>query len=240
MLAHRCTQRGRARATNRSRSDEVGSGERGQIGSRSACFRADKMPCFEHGHKEIFMSLVAPRRRSCLGSAAISSSLASHRTIQVTRIKSRGLIERSPRSAKDYHEHVDQGQSFAHRLCRQGSQPRRMGPQGTFDRRDRNARSDGDARRIRAPAAAARRAHRGLAAYDHSDRRPDRDACGARRRCPLGLVQHLFDAGPRRRRHRRGRHAGIRGQGRVADGILGIHPPHLRMGRRRRAEHDPR
>ena len=37
-----------------------------------------------------------------------------------------------------------------------------------------------------------------------------------------------------------GRHAGVRGQGRDAEGILGIHPSHLRMVRRRRAEHDPR
>ena len=33
--------------------------------------------------------------------------------------------------------------------------------------------------------------------------RADRDADGARRRRALGLLQHLFDAGPRRRRDRR-------------------------------------
>ncbi len=49
-------------------------------------------------------------------------------------------------------------------------------------------------------AAAARRAHRRLAAHDHPDRGADRDAHGARRRRALGLLQHLFDAGPRRRR----------------------------------------
>ena len=40
----------------------------------------------------------------------------------------------------------------------------------------------------------------GIAAHDHPDRRADRDAAGARRRRALGLVQHLLDAGPRRRR----------------------------------------
>ena len=29
-------------------------------------------------------------------------------------------------------------------------------------------------------------------------------------------------------------------QGREPQGLLGLHPPHLRMGRRRRAQHDPR
>jgi hypothetical protein len=55
-----------------------------------------------------------------------------------------------------------------------------------------------------APApAAARRAHRRLAAHDDPDRGADRDAAGARRRGALGLVQHLLDAGSRRRRDRR-------------------------------------
>jgi adenosylhomocysteinase len=44
---------------------------------------------------------------------------------------------------------------------------------------------------------------RGLAAHDDPDRRADRDAAGARRRRPLGVVQHLFDAGPCGGRHRR-------------------------------------
>jgi adenosylhomocysteinase len=52
-------------------------------------------------------------------------------------------------------------------------------------------------------AAAEGRAHRRFAAHDHPDRRADRDAEGARRRSALGLVQHLLDAGPRRRRDRR-------------------------------------
>ena len=47
----------------------------------------------------------------------------------------------------------------------------------------------------------------------------------------LGFLQHLLDAGPRRRRHRRHRHAGVRLQGRDAGRVLGLHPPHLRVGR---------
>ena len=54
---------------------------------------------------------------------------------------------------------------------------------------------------------------------------------GARRRGALGLVQHLLDPGPRRRRHRRRRHAGVRRQGRIAGRVLGLHPPHLRVAR---------
>ncbi len=37
--------------------------------------------------------------------------------------------------------------------------------------------------------------HHGQPAHDHSDRRPDRDAGGSRRRRALGLLQHLLDAG---------------------------------------------
>jgi len=40
--------------------------------------------------------------------------------------------------------------------------------------------------------------NRRLAAHDDPDRGPDRNAGSARRRHPLGLLQHLFDAGPRR------------------------------------------
>ena len=54
-----------------------------------------------------------------------------------------------------------------------------------------------------AEAAAEGRAHRRLAAHDHPDRGADRDAAGARRRGALGLVQHLFDAGPCRGGDRR-------------------------------------
>ncbi len=96
-----------------------------------------------------------------------------------------------------------------------------------------------------APAAARRRAHHRFAAHDDPDRGADRDAAGARRRSALGVVQHLLDAGPRRRRDRAERlpgprHAGVRGQGRVARRLLGLHASHLRVARRRLLEHDPR
>ena len=52
----------------------------------------------------------------------------------------------------------------------------------------------------------------------------------ARRRGPLGDLQHLLDAGPCRRRDRRARHSGVRDQGRDARGILGLCRPHLRLG----------
>ncbi len=52
--------------------------------------------------------------------------------------------------------------------------------------------------------------------------------------CPLVLVQHLLDAGPRRRRHRRRRYPGVRGEGRDTGGILALCEAHPGMGRRRR------
>ena len=48
--------------------------------------------------------------------------------------------------------------------------------------------------------AAEGRAHHRLAAHDDPDRGAGRDAAGARRQGALGLVQHLLDPGPRRRR----------------------------------------
>ena len=57
---------------------------------------------------------------------------------------------------------------------------------------------------------------------------------------PLGLVQHLLHAGPRRRRDRRRRRPRLRLQGREPRGVLGVHPPHLRVAGRRLLEHDPR
>ncbi len=56
---------------------------------------------------------------------------------------------------------------------------------------------------------------------------------GARRRRPLGDLQHLLDPGPRRRRDRRRRHPGVRDQGREPRRILGLRRRHLRLGRRR-------
>ena len=102
--------------------------------------------------------------------------------------------------------------------------PCRLGPQGDQDRRDRDARSDGDPRGVREDADAQGRAHHGLAAHDDPDRRARRDAAGARRRRALGLVQHLLDPGPRRRGARRDRHAGVRLQGRDARRLLGLQP----------------
>ena len=52
------------------------------------------------------------------------------------------------------------------------------------------------------------------------------------RRCPLGVVQHLFDAGPCRGCDRCARHAGVRVQGRDARPVLGVHAPDLRMAGR--------
>ena len=49
------------------------------------------------------------------------------------------------------------------------------------------------------------RAHRRLAPHDHPDGRAHRDAGSARRRHPLGFVQHLLDPGPRRGGDRGGR-----------------------------------
>ena len=54
-----------------------------------------------------------------------------------------------------------------------------------------------------ASAAAGRRADHRLAAHDGADRRADRDPRRARRRGALGVLQHLLDPGPRRRRGRR-------------------------------------
>ena len=47
------------------------------------------------------------------------------------------------------------------------------------------------------------RPHHRLAAHDDADRGAHRDARRARRRGPLGVVQHLLHPGPRRRRRRR-------------------------------------
>ena len=55
----------------------------------------------------------------------------------------------------------------------------------------------------------------------------------------LGFVQHLLDPGPRRRRHRRRRHPGVRRQGRNAGRILGLHPPHLRVAERTASRSTP-
>ena len=115
------------------------------------------------------------------------------------------------------------------RLPRRGSFPRRVGPQGDDHRRGRDARADGDPRGVRGPPAVEGRPDRRLPAHDHPDRRPDRDAEGAGRGGPMGLLQHLLDAGPRGGGHRRRRDPGVRPEGRVARGVLGLHPPDLRV-----------
>ena len=62
----------------------------------------------------------------------------------------------------------------------------------------------------------------------------------SRRRDPLGLVQHLLDAGPCGGGDRGSRHSGLRHQGRDARRILGLCRPHLRLGPRHDLQHDPR
>ena len=126
------------------------------------------------------------------------------------------------------------------RSRRRRSRPRRLWPQRDIDRRDRNAGSYGDAGRICGRPTAEGRPRRRLPPYDDPDRGADRDAAIARRRSSLGFVQHLFDAGSRRRCDCGGRHAGLRDQGREPEGLLGLHPPHFRMERRRFPQHDPR
>ncbi len=94
--------------------------------------------------------------------------------------------------------------------------------------------------RVRRRAAAQGRAHHRLAAHDDPDRRADRDARRARRRGPLGVLQHLLDPGSRRGGHRRGRHPGLRLEGRDARGVLVVHRAGAHVAGRRRPEHDPR
>ena len=63
---------------------------------------------------------------------------------------------------------------------------------------------------------------------------------GARRRGALGQLQHLLDPGPRRGRDRRGRHPGLRLEGRDAGGVLVVHRAGAALARGRGPEHDPR
>ena len=111
----------------------------------------------------------------------------------------------------------------------------RLRPQGTRHRRARNAGPDVDPQEVRRRQAARRRARHRLAAHDDPDRGADRDAEGHRRRRALGVVQHLLHPGPRRRRDRQDRHAGVRVEGRVAGRILGLHARRADLpGQRRR------
>ena len=97
------------------------------------------------------------------------------------------------------------------------------------------------ARGVRQGPAAEGRPHRRLAAHDHPDRGADRDAAGAGRRRALGLVQHLLDPGPRRRRHRRRTGTPVFAvKGETLVEYWEYAHTHLRVGRRRLPEPDPR
>src|ERR1035438_2499494 len=130
----------------------------------------------------------------------------------------------------------------------QGHRPRRMGPQGDCHRRARNARPDVRAEEIRGQEAARRGPDHGLAPHDDPDRGSHRDPGGTRGLDPLGVVQHLFDAGSRSGRDRQGRYPRLRMEGRDPRGVLEPHVegphPSGRQGpaarrRRRRRRHAP-
>ena len=55
------------------------------------------------------------------------------------------------------------------------------------------------------------------------DRRFDRNSCRTGRRCPLGLMQHLLDTRPRRRRNRKSWRSGLCVEGRNVRRILVVH-----------------
>ena len=107
---------------------------------------------------------------------------------------------------------------------------------------------DDVAPRVRRGAAAEGRPRLRLAAHDGADRGADRDAGRARRRSPLGVVQHLLHPGPCRRRDRRRPARHPRGaQGRAGVRLEGRDPRGVLVGRRadadlarRAGQHDPR
>ncbi len=118
----------------------------------------------------------------------------------------------------------------------------RVRAQGDHDGRARDARPDVVAARVRRGAAAARRPDLGLAAHDDPDGGVDRDARRARRRDPLGVLQHLLDPGScggrsGRRPHgvggRAGRRARVRLEGRDARGVLVVRRAGHAVARRR-------
>ena len=118
--------------------------------------------------------------------------------------------------------------------------PRGLGAARDRDRRDRDARADGAARRVRRAEAAQGRAHRRLPAHDDPDRGADRDADRTRRDGALVVVQHLLDAGPRRCGDRGARHPGLRLEGRDRGGIRVVHRADHEGARRLDAEHGAR
>src|SRR6185437_2613288 len=85
-----------------------------------------------------------------------------------------------------------------------------------------------------------------VAAHDHPDGGVDRNAARAGGRGALGQLQHLLHPGPRRRRHRRQRRAGVRLEGGIAGRLLVVHLSGDRAQRRpgtaadrgRRRRHD--
>ena len=127
-----------------------------------------------------------------------------------------------------------------YRLSGQRSLPCRLGAQGNEYCRDGDARTDGDPRGVCGIQAPQGGAYCRLASYDHPDRRADRNP-----RClggggPLGFMQHFLHPGSCRSSHRRSGCAGFCIQGGVSGRILGLYPPHFRMGRRRHRQHDSR
>ncbi len=135
-----------------------------------------------------------------------------------------------------------------HRLQGGRPVPGRVRPQGDPAGRTRDAWADVVAARVRRRAAAQGRARLRLAAHDRADRGADRDAGGARRRGPLGIVQHLLHPGPcgGRDRRRPARDPG-RAQGRPGLRVEGRDPRGVLVGRRadadlarRAGQHDPR
>ena len=130
---------------------------------------------------------------------------------QASACQARGLRQTTALSlAKERNDHECRDQPEVQGLQGRRHHAGRMGPARDRDRRDRDARPDGRARRIRPRTAARRRPHRGFAAHDHPDGRADRDAEDARRGTALGFLQHLLDPGPCRGRDRGRRHPGVR------------------------------
>ena len=140
------------------------------------------------------------------------------------------------RETHDDYRHRDHHRGLQGRRRRPG----RVRPQGDHACRARDARPHAHARGIRRLPAAQGRSGHGFAPHDSPDGGADRDAYRARRRGPLGLVQHLLDAGSRRRRDRGRRGSRLRLEGRDPRGVLVVHRAGAHVARRRRPEHDPR
>ena len=69
--------------------------------------------------------------------------------------------------------------------------------------------------------------------WDYTHRIFDFGPAGTGRAGALGLVQHFLHPGPRCCRHCGHRHARVCSEGRDTGGLLGLHPPHLRLWCRR-------